>query len=57
MTDEERNDDRMKQLAMNDRKMIADYCWEKRGCFASDAAARYFAELILKGYWEKGDAK
>ena len=45
--------DNWKQRAMNDRKLIADYCWEKRGHFASDAAARCFAELVLMGCWEK----
>jgi hypothetical protein len=44
--------DNLKQRAMNDRKLIADYCWEKRGHFASDAAAKCFAELVLLGCWE-----
>ena len=45
--------DNWKRRTMNDRKLIADYCWEKRGYFASDAAAKYFAELVLMGCWEK----
>ena len=44
--------DNWKQRAMNDRKRIADYCWECRGHFASDAAAKCFAELVLLGCWE-----
>jgi len=44
---------KLEQDRMNDRKLIADYCWEYRGHFASDAAAKCFAELVLLGCWEK----
>jgi hypothetical protein len=31
------------------REQIADACWERRGHFASDLAARAFAELVRCG--------
>ncbi len=32
-----------------ERERCADLCWDRRGHFASDAAARAFAELVRKG--------
>ena len=45
--------DNWKQRYTEQQEKIALYCWEKRGHFASDAAARCFAELVLMGCWEK----
>ena len=35
------------------RDRIARYCWEQSGYFASDTAARMFADNIMKGYYAK----
>ena len=35
------------------RHRIADYCWEKRGHFASDLAAIAFGRLIVDGYYKQ----
>ncbi len=32
-----------------ERERCADLCWDRRGHFASDAAARAFAELVRNG--------
>jgi hypothetical protein len=44
--------DNWKRRYMEQQEKIALYCWEKRGHFASDVAARMFGDLIRAGYYE-----
>jgi hypothetical protein len=37
------------EAVATERERIATECWERRGHFASDTAARAFAEIIRKG--------
>ena len=37
------------QCVRDERERIASACWERRGHFASDAAARAFADLVRNG--------